>query len=92
MEDLRFSPINHMKESKINQAGQHCVRISWQWRIWFVWASNSRADVEIVIYHQEHTLGGFFDEPVDHGEIRNELYFNLLELGATALAMSQTLS
>jgi addiction module HigA family antidote len=84
--NFRFPPVNHVKELKFSQAGQHYVRICGQWRIWFIWASNSRADVQIVKYHQEHTLGGFFDESVDHGKIRKELYFNPLELGATALA------
>ncbi|MDA8542752.1 type II toxin-antitoxin system RelE/ParE family toxin [Rhodobacteraceae bacterium] len=51
LEDLRFSPGNHLEELKNNRKGQHSVRIDKQWRICFVWMPSGPADVEIVDYH-----------------------------------------
>lgn len=51
LEDLRFSPGNHLEELKGDRAGQHSVRINSQWRICFVWTDQGPADVEIVDYH-----------------------------------------
>jgi proteic killer suppression protein len=48
MEDLRFSPGNHLEELKGDRAGQHSVRINGQWRICFFWTATGPADVEFI--------------------------------------------
>jgi len=51
LEDLRFSPGNHLEELKGDRAGQHSIRINDQWRICFRWTDQGPADVEIVDCH-----------------------------------------
>ena len=51
VEDLRFSPGNHLEELKGDRAGQHSVRINGQWRICFFWTATGPTDVEIVDCH-----------------------------------------
>ena len=51
LEDLRFTPGNHLEELKGDRAGQHSVRINEQWRICFKWSDQGPVDVEIIDYH-----------------------------------------
>ena len=52
LEDLRFPPGSRLEELKGDRAGQHSVRINYQWRIYFVWTEQGPAGVEIVDYHR----------------------------------------
>ena len=51
LEDLRFTPGNHLEELKGDRAGQYSVRINNQWRICFEWSDQGPTGVEIVDYH-----------------------------------------
>lgn len=49
--DLRSPPGNRLEALKGKRAGQMSIRINDQWRICFVWESDSAGHVEIVDYH-----------------------------------------
>jgi toxin HigB-1 len=51
LNDLRVPPGNWLEALKGNRAGQHCIRVSDQYRICFRWTDSGAEDVEIVDCH-----------------------------------------
>ena len=51
LDDLRVPPGNRLERLKGDRSGQHSIRISDQWRIYFRWHGGDAHDVEIVDYH-----------------------------------------
>jgi proteic killer suppression protein len=51
LNDMRVPPGNRLEALKRDRAGQHCVRISKQYRICFVWKADGAHEVGIVDYH-----------------------------------------
>ena len=52
LKDLRAPPGNRLEILKGDLAGFHSVRINDQWRIVFVWNSNSPEKVQLLDYHR----------------------------------------
>ena len=48
---LRSPPGNRLEALAGNRAGQHSIRVNWQWRICFVWSEAGPLNVEITDYH-----------------------------------------
>jgi toxin HigB-1 len=51
LSDLRAPPGNRLETLRGDRAGQHSIRINYQWRVCFVWRDGDAHDVEIVDYH-----------------------------------------
>ena len=51
LDDLRLSPGNRLGALKGDRAGQHSIRVSDQWRLYFVWRNGEALSIEIVDYH-----------------------------------------
>lgn len=51
LEDLRVPPGNRLEALSADRPGQYSIRINDQYRICFVWASDSPNSVEIIDYH-----------------------------------------
>jgi proteic killer suppression protein len=51
LEDLGILTSNYLEELKGDRSGQHCIRITEQYRICFVWKQGHAYDVEIVDFH-----------------------------------------
>ena len=51
LEDLGILTSNYLEELKGDRSGQHCIRITQQYRICFVWKQGHAYDVEIVDFH-----------------------------------------
>lgn len=51
LDDLRIPPANRLEVLKGDRAGQHSIRVNYQFRICFVWKDGDAFDVEIVDYH-----------------------------------------
>jgi toxin HigB-1 len=51
LEDLRILTSNYLEELDGDRTGQHCIRITEQYRICFVWKQGHAYDVEIVDFH-----------------------------------------
>lgn len=51
LNDLKAPPGNRLEALKGNRAGQHNIRINYQFRICFVWKDDGAHDVEIVDYY-----------------------------------------
>lgn len=51
VEDLRIPPGNRLELLKGDRAGQHSIRVNYQWRICFRWKDGGADDVELVDYH-----------------------------------------
>ena len=51
LNDLRVPPGNRLEALTGNRAGQHSIRINYQWRICFIWDDGNAYEVEIVDYH-----------------------------------------
>ena len=51
LEDLRVPPGNRLERLRGDRAGQHSIRVSDQWRIYFRWRGGDAYDVEIVDCH-----------------------------------------
>jgi proteic killer suppression protein len=48
---LRVPPGNRLEALKGDRARQHSIRVNDQFRLWFVWAAQGPANVELVDYH-----------------------------------------
>ena len=51
LRDLLAPPANRLEKLKGDRAGQHSIRINYQWRIGFVWKDDGPYEVEITDYH-----------------------------------------
>jgi proteic killer suppression protein len=51
LEDLRILTSNYLEKLEGDRTGQHCIRITEQYRICFVWKQGHAYDVEIVDFH-----------------------------------------
>jgi len=51
LNDLRVLPSNRLEALKGIRKGQHSIRITNQWRIWFEWREDGVYEVEIIDYH-----------------------------------------
>ena len=51
LDSLRIPPGNRLDVLLGYRAGQHSIRINYQWRICFVWQDGDAYRVEIVDYH-----------------------------------------
>jgi proteic killer suppression protein len=51
LEDLGILTSNYLEKLEGNRTGQHCIRITEQYRICFVWKQGHAYDVEIVDFH-----------------------------------------
>ena len=51
LNSLRVPPGNRLEQLKGDRKGQHSIRITNQWRIYFVWKDENAFDVEIVNYY-----------------------------------------
>ncbi len=51
LEDLRILTSNYLEKLVGDRTGQHCIRITEQYRICFVWKQGHAYDVEIVDFH-----------------------------------------
>jgi proteic killer suppression protein len=51
LDDLRVPPGNWLDALRCDRSGHHCIRISQQWRVCFVWTAVGAEDVEFVDYH-----------------------------------------
>jgi toxin HigB-1 len=51
LEDLQILSSNFLEKLAGDRAGQHCIRITQQYRICFVWKQGHAYDVEIVDFH-----------------------------------------
>ena len=52
LNDLRIPPGNKLEKLSGERAGQHSIRINFQYRVCFVWEDGDAHDVEIVDYHR----------------------------------------
>ena len=51
LEDLQILTSNYLEKLTGDRTGQHCIRITEQYRICFVWREGHAHDVEIVDFH-----------------------------------------
>jgi proteic killer suppression protein len=51
LEDLKILTSNYLEKLEGDRSGQHCIRITEQYRICFVWTQGHAYDVEIVDFH-----------------------------------------
>jgi proteic killer suppression protein len=51
LEDLRILTSNYLEKLEGDRTGQHCIRITEQYRLCFVWKQGHAYDVEIVDFH-----------------------------------------
>ena len=51
LEDLQILTSNYLEKLEGDRTGQHCIRITQQYRICFVWKQGHAHDVEIVDFH-----------------------------------------
>lgn len=51
LEDLGILTSNYLEKLEGDRTGQHCIRITEQYRICFVWKQGHAYDVEIVDFH-----------------------------------------
>jgi proteic killer suppression protein len=51
LDDLRIPPGNRLEALRGDRAGQHSIRINYQYRLCFRWSDGDAEDVELVDYH-----------------------------------------
>jgi proteic killer suppression protein len=51
LDNLKVPPGNQLEALGGDRAGQHCIRVSDQYRLCFVWRNGNAFDVEVVDYH-----------------------------------------
>jgi len=51
LEDLQILTSNYLEKLAGDRTGQHCIRITEQYRICFLWKEGHAYDVEIVDFH-----------------------------------------
>jgi proteic killer suppression protein len=51
LDNLRVPPGNQLEALRGSRAGQHSIRVNYQYRVCFVWRDGNAFEVEIVDYH-----------------------------------------